>query len=250
VETVGLRTAVKHAVADCGVALLRDPHRFVGNVTDLIDTETPVARVLYVGCDERYLAIFADAYEVGSAGALEGASTSAAAYLCDEYILNPNMSRATSWSIAAGCADALGLTLSMGGAKEPQPVAAAYVPQQPAQPATRAASTRPSVVQSGSSYPAASVRPVGQRGRSVARPPRPAGNNVSEAARAVAVANRQAALLAQRPRKGASTSTAAKTHSTTKLASVASKQARLLAHRPSAATKSIIEANKKSNRGK
>ena len=115
---VDLRQATCEALRTQGVALLGEPMRFVGMVTDLIDTESAEARVLYSACEGPVLAPFSRALAEGTSRALGSAAAEASLWMREERLLDATICERVALQIAQGCADYLDIDASgiVGGA--------------------------------------------------------------------------------------------------------------------------------------
>ncbi len=113
-----LRELVRDALRRGGTDLLRDRRRFEELVCGGLDPECVEARLLGFGCDDEYLAIFADAVDEATPGAISRAAETACGYLREGYLLDAEASLNVSSAIAGGCADFLEVSFRKGEACE------------------------------------------------------------------------------------------------------------------------------------
>ena len=106
-----LRGATADTMRSADANILLAPRRFVGVMTDLIDTESREARVLYTGCDERFLSFFVDGLRAGGSQGLELAAAQAADYLSESFVIDGTLAREVSWAIAQGLGDWVGIVV-------------------------------------------------------------------------------------------------------------------------------------------
>ncbi len=100
-----IRSAVAKVLTLEGAGVLEVPSRFVGAVSDLVDTDSPLMNVLYNCCDANYLANFSRALQEGTQGAVGMASERAADCLIHGYAIDKAAARSISSQIALGVAD-------------------------------------------------------------------------------------------------------------------------------------------------
>ncbi len=122
---LSLSSAVATLLTEQGTGILMEPQRFVGAVSDLIDTDTPQMTVLYNCCDAHYLSFFAEALEKHSADALATAAAKGADYLANTYAINTVVARETSRALSEGVGGYVGVQMPPDPqeAKSPEPVA-------------------------------------------------------------------------------------------------------------------------------
>lgn len=186
-----LAVATREAIKVSGEGILGSPERFVGYVTDFIDTDSPEARVLYRCCDERFLAFFSEALTIRTPEAFDVAVTHAADWLAHEYLIAESAARSTSEQLARGVAEYADVVLRPGAPVQAAGVAtvpALAVPPSPTMPSVSVpptpgrgqAMTAGSNVAAGASMPSAPVAAPGWTQAGVASSP--AGASVASSA--------------------------------------------------------------------